>query len=108
MMSPSASLCSSARCLLTHAVGSQVSLVSGFGSSCSQPLLAKRPSQIVGSGRKMISKPPLAAGAVCGVLAAGSCELEAGTAAAATAAVPGTHPSCSTCFQTLSALLNGC
>ena len=53
----------SASCGLIHAAVSQVSFVSGFGSSCSQPLLAKRPSQIVGSGRKMISSPPVAAGA---------------------------------------------
>ena len=32
--------------------------VSGFGSSCSQPLFANRPSHTVGSGRKMISRPP--------------------------------------------------
>ena len=35
---------------------SQVSLVSGFGNSCSQPLLAKRPSKSVGSGRNKISR----------------------------------------------------
>ena len=39
----------------TRAALSQVSLVSGLGSSWSQPLLANRPSQIVGSGRKTIS-----------------------------------------------------
>ena len=42
---------------LTSAALSQVSLVSGLGSSWSQPLLAKRPSQIVGSGRKTSSRP---------------------------------------------------
>ena len=42
---------------LTSAALSQVSLVSGFGSSCSQPLLAKRPSQTVGSGRNATSSP---------------------------------------------------
>ena len=36
---------------------SHVSLVSGLGNSCSQPLLANRPSQIVGSGQKVISSP---------------------------------------------------
>ena len=36
---------------------SHVSFVSGFGASWSQPLLAKRPSQIVGSGRKTSSSP---------------------------------------------------
>src|SRR6266545_6168160 len=34
---------------------SQVIVVIGLGNSWSQPLLAKRPSQIVGSGRKTIS-----------------------------------------------------
>src|SRR5262249_2025736 len=41
---------------LTRAALSQVSLVRGFGSSCSQPLLAKRPSKRVGSGLKAISR----------------------------------------------------
>ena len=36
----------------TSAALSQVSLVSGRGSSCSQPLFAKRPSTTSGSGRK--------------------------------------------------------
>ena len=36
---------------------SQVSLVIGLGSSCSQPLLLNRPSRIDGSSRKAISKP---------------------------------------------------
>ena len=40
---------------LTMAALSQVSLVRGLGSSWSQPLLANRPSQIVGSGQKVIS-----------------------------------------------------
>src|SRR6476619_3118326 len=57
MMSPSRSLCwlASAGCI--QAELSQVILVSGLGSSCSQPLFAKRPSQTFGSGRKMISRP---------------------------------------------------
>src|SRR3954471_16195172 len=37
---------------------SQVSLVTGLGSSWSQPLLLNRPSQTVGSGRKTSSRPP--------------------------------------------------
>src|SRR5580698_6491345 len=41
---------------------SHVSLVSGFGNSCNHPLFAKRPSQMVGSGRKIISSPGVAAG----------------------------------------------
>src|SRR5215212_9080580 len=48
---------SSASRVLIQAVGSQVTFENGLGNSCSQPLLAKRPSQIVGSGRKMISSP---------------------------------------------------
>src|SRR5678815_4083849 len=43
--------------MLIRAALSQVSFVSGFASSCSQPLLAKRPSKIVGSVRKTIWKP---------------------------------------------------
>ncbi len=46
--------CSAIAGLISSAL-SQVSLVTESGSSCSQPLLAKRPSQIVGSGRKVIS-----------------------------------------------------
>ena len=42
---------------LSSAVLSQVSLVRGLGSSWSQPLLANRPSRIVGSGRKFSSRP---------------------------------------------------
>src|SRR3954467_12932608 len=81
MRSPSLRPRSFASCGLTQAVGSHVTFVSGFGSSCSQPLLAKRPSQTVGSGRKMISRPPLAGGVV--VL---PCEGGAGFAAAAAGA----------------------
>src|SRR5437773_1945381 len=43
---------------LTSATLSQVIFVKGFGSSCNQPLFAKRPSKIVGSGRKTSSKEP--------------------------------------------------
>ena len=46
---------SSAVAGLMRAALSQVSLVIGLGSSCSQPLLANRPSKSVGSGRKTIS-----------------------------------------------------
>ena len=42
---------------LTSTALSQVSLVIGFGSSCSQPLLANRPSRTAGSLRKAISRP---------------------------------------------------
>ena len=40
---------------LMYATLSQVTFDSGFGSSCSQPLFALRPSRIHGSGRKTIS-----------------------------------------------------
>src|SRR5260370_40572124 len=54
-----ATLCANCSCSavlgLTNAALSQVSLVTGFGNSCSQPLLAKRPSYTQGSGRKMNS-----------------------------------------------------
>src|SRR5258708_35769535 len=128
MMSPSWSFCCSAKCGLTHAVGSHVILVRGFGSSCSQPLCVKRPSQIVGWGGKMISRPPVEAGGWG--LEVGGWRLKVGVgatpAAVATAAdeakppasslrppasddaVPGIHPSCSTWFQKLAELLNGC
>ena len=46
---------------------SQTVLVSGLGSSCSQALLAKLPSQMVGSGRITTSSPAAAeAGAADG------------------------------------------
>ena len=62
MMSPRSRLFSSASFGLIHAAVSHVSFVSGFGASCSQPLLAKRPSQTVGSGRNTSSSPAGAAG----------------------------------------------
>src|SRR5437762_6197139 len=48
---------------LTNAALSQQRVVTGLGSSCSQPLLANRPSKRVGSGRKLISYSPAAGGA---------------------------------------------
>src|SRR6185436_643958 len=36
---------------------SHVSLVSDFGSSCNHPLLAKRPSYTLGSGRNTTARP---------------------------------------------------
>src|SRR5436190_7665394 len=92
MMSPSRSLCwlASAGCI--QAELSQVILVSGLGSSCSQPSFAKRPSQTFGSGRKMISRPGAGAadaggsapeGVAAGWLgAAGAVAAAAGAAAA--------------------------
>src|SRR5687768_10920456 len=72
MTSPLRTPRSSARCGLTHAVVSQVNFVNGFGSSCSQPLFARLPSQIVGSGRKMISSPPSEGGDCGGGTGAGA------------------------------------
>ena len=48
---------SSAVFALMYATLSHVTFESGFGSSCSHALLAKRPSSTFGSGRKMISMP---------------------------------------------------
>src|SRR5215204_4613012 len=119
MTSPSLSPCDSASFGPIHAVGSHVIFVNGFGSSCSQPLFAKRPSQIVGSGRKMISRPAPEVGGWRvevgpGVIAATGDEVAAPAAGAAMfppsvvrppASVPGTNPSWRTCFQKLSLLL---
>src|SRR4051812_13287784 len=130
MRSPSLRPLSWAVRTLIQAEGSHVIFVIGFGSSCSHPLFAKRPSQMVGSGRKMISRPPLAlasvALAVCrdagfGVRGADSDGVVAPDAPdAATApgadpapraprpdAVPVTNPSCSACFQNASGVVNG-
>src|SRR5205807_2192741 len=52
----------SAERMPTYATLSHVTLVIGFGSSCSQPLFAYRPSRIVGSGRKTTSQPLEAGG----------------------------------------------
>src|ERR1700733_16160091 len=75
---------------------SQVILFWGLGSSCSQPLLANDPSQMVGSGRKMISMP-------CAVL---GCDAGGALAVTFTAgsAVLGTTPSCSAFCQKISKL----
>src|SRR5688500_5041724 len=116
MRSPSLSPCDSASRGLTHAVGSHVILVSGFGSSCSQPLLAKRPSQMVGSGLKIISSPdPLGLWALGVGLWDGGADSDTPKAEGPepkawlcpAAAVPGTKPSCNTCFQNVSVFLNG-
>src|SRR3954471_15830374 len=56
-MSPLTSISRSAVAGASSAALSQVSLVSGFGSSCSHALFAKRPSHTLGSGRKTSSTP---------------------------------------------------
>ena len=60
-----------------------MTFVSGFGSSCSQPLFAKRPSHTVGSGRKIISSPPCAPAAAPAASAAGAGGLRCWRGAAA-------------------------
>src|SRR6266852_7515087 len=54
---------------LTSAALSQVSFVTGFGNSCSQPLFANRPSYTQGSGRKMNSSSSGDAALIAGRLA---------------------------------------
>ena len=51
---------------LTSATLSHVSLVIGFGSSCSHPLLAYLPSHTQGSGLSTSSSPVLSDGDSCG------------------------------------------
>ncbi len=78
----------------TIAALSHVSLLSGFGSSWSQPLLAKRPSRRDGSGRKTASRSEgLAAAEI--VAAASACATSATRTGSTFAgnAVPGTTPS---------------
>src|SRR5262245_2950589 len=52
---------------LMMAALSQVNFVTGLGSSCNHPLLMKRPSKIVGSGRKTISSASLFAAVAAAV-----------------------------------------
>ena len=73
---------------------SQVSLVIGLGSSWSQPLLAKRPSRSVGSGRRASSKP-FAGTLVASSRAAATPTSAASAGAARGSALASTTPSCS-------------
>ncbi len=83
---------------LTSATLSQVILLSGFGSSCSQPRLAKRPSKTAGSVRNAISSPSDGAfGAPAPAHAPGFTRR-----ALASKAVPATTPSWSARFQRFS------
>ena len=66
----------------------QTSLVIGFGHSWSQALLAKLPSQALGSGRKTTVSPPT------GVAGWGGAGSRGGDGVTATAAVPSITPSC--------------
>ena len=70
-----------------NAALSQVSRVRGLGNSWSQPLLANRPSQIVGSGRKTSSRPPSSAVLAASEAGGGTCSFK--VAGFAGAAVPG-------------------
>ncbi len=74
---------------LSWTVLSQVSLVNGLGSSCSQPRFAKLPSWTVGSARRTSSRPDAAGPGA---------PMAANTSPAATAfggnALPATTPSC--------------
>ncbi len=75
---------------------SQVSLVIGCGSSCSQTLLAKRPSYTFGSAANAISIPCSARGvAIRGVTACASAFPSTVRPVSTAAAVPGTMPSAS-------------
>jgi hypothetical protein len=78
---------------LTKTALSHVSLLRGFGSSWSQPLLAKRPSRIDGSLRNEISKPP--APATSAVARISPIAARRTVTAFAGSAVFGTTPSCS-------------
>jgi hypothetical protein len=74
---------------LTITALSHVSLVIGLGSSCSHPLLAKRPSRTAGSFLKTISRPPPAGAGLWSCAAGLTVTVLAGNA------VPGITPSCS-------------
>src|SRR5699024_6720912 len=80
---------------------SQVSLVIGLGNSCSQALLLNCPSQMVGSGIKIISRPES--------LLTSDCALETelrksflNFTVLADNAVPSTIPVCNALFQVFS------
>ncbi len=79
---------------LTRATLSHVTLVSGFGSSCSQPRFAKRPSNTEGSVRNAISRPAGAA-----LRPAFSQPPKTTFTVFSGNAVPATTPSCSARFQ---------
>ena len=84
---------------LKRAALSHDSFVSGLGSSCSQPLFANRPSQIVGSGRKTISRPSDAAVDAASTQAI---SLTCGATALGLSAVPSITPASSAVRQACS------
>jgi len=73
---------------------SQVSLVIGWASSCSQALLANRPSKTFGSTAKAISRPVPAGASSGAAVCASACPLTVGPLSAP-APVSGTMPSAS-------------
>ena len=91
-MSPSPTSSSRADFGLIKTALSQVSLVMGSGSSCNQPLLAKRPSQRVGDAvnRKVQPSPVVGSGATEPPVIDGETALVAD---------PSTTPSCSAVRQ---------
>src|ERR1700719_3931316 len=93
-MSSVTTLCCVAVVGLIQTALSQVILFWGLGNSCSQPLLANDPSQMVGSGRNRISIP-------CACWAAGAGGALAVTLAVARALL-GTTPSCRAFCQKMS------
>src|SRR5205085_6001715 len=83
---------------LTSAALSQVSLVTGFGNSWSQPLLAKRPSYTQGSGRKTNSRSSPGSDLGAGRFA----KLNFSASLLGGSAEPTTIPSCSVLRQNFS------
>src|SRR5207237_3399694 len=67
---------------------------SGFGNSCNQPLLAKRPSKIVGSARKTISYLGSAGVPPVFVCESALAQSDFNVTVFAGSAVFGTNPSC--------------
>src|SRR5205814_2622255 len=88
---------------------SQVTFDSGLGISCSQPLFAKRPSRIIGSGRNRISRPE-SAGALVALSEllelSGLFELSA-LLALPSSPVPAMNPSWRALRQNTESLANG-
>ena len=103
--SPFARCSRSARPGLTATTLSHTTLVSGFGSSCSQAFPATLPSQTVGSGRNRTVRPG-AATVGAATLGAGAAGVAAGAGEAVTntsgSAVLATKPSATDCCHRVS------
>ncbi len=78
---------------LTRAALSHVNLVNGLGSSCSQPLFAKLPSWMDGSGRKTTVNPAAAGAEALSEFPSRSPRSLRRLTSTAAAAVSGTNPS---------------